>query len=143
MDTRLGALIGAAAFFGLALMGGVRAQDEEAEDDRALTEYEISCMKCHGQTGKGDGPTAAKLSKPPADLTRIAAANGGVFPEKRVRDMIDGRADVTSHGARDMPVWGTRYRVSADPDDKPRDVDKRARDLIEQLVAFLKSIQEP
>lgn len=132
-----------AALAALHLAGGqVRADDEEAADDRGLTEYEISCMKCHGPDGKGDGPTAARLTKPPADLTRIAKANGGVFPEKRVREMIDGRSDVAAHGLRQMPVWGARYRTSADPGDRPKDVDKRAKALIEQLVAYLKTIQE-
>lgn len=118
------------------------AQESEEEDDRGLTEYEISCMSCHGVDGRGDGPDAGRLSKPPADLTRITQANGGVFPEKRVREMIDGRADVAAHGMRDMPVWGARYRASADPADKPSEVDKRARELIGALVGYLKSIQE-
>lgn len=118
------------------------AQDDEAGDDRGLTEYEISCMPCHGLEGRGDGEKAAGLSKVPSDLTAIAKANGGVFPEKRVREMIDGRADVGAHGAREMPVWGERYRVSNDPSDTAKDVDKRARALIDALVRYLRSIQE-
>lgn len=121
---------------------GAFAQDDDESDDRALTEYEISCMDCHGPDGHGDGPMAPRLSKRPADLTRIAKSNGGVFPEKRVREMIDGRAAVAGHGSREMPVWGARYRVSADPDDNPSDVDRRARELIDQLVGYLEAIQE-
>lgn len=118
------------------------AEDRDAEaDDRGLTEYEIACMSCHGVEGRGDGPAAAALTMPPADLTQIAKGNGGVFPTQRVTDMIDGRAAVKSHGRRDMPVWGARYRVSIDPDDKVRDADKRARELIAALVDYLKSIQ--
>lgn len=119
-----------------------RAQDDEGGDDRGLTEYEISCMSCHGLEGRGDGEKAAGLSKVPSDLTAIAKANGGVFPEQRVREMIDGRAVAGAHGAREMPVWGERYRVSDDPADTAKDVDKRARALIDALVGYLKSIQE-
>ncbi len=120
----------------------VLAQDDVDGDDRALTEYEISCMDCHGPDGHGDGPMAPRLSKRPADLTKIAKSNGGVFPEKRIMEMIDGQAAIAARGVREMPAWGARYRVSADPDDKASDVDKRARVLINQLVGYLKSIQE-
>ena len=30
------------------------------------------CSACHGAEGGGDGPAAAALQSPPADLTRIA-----------------------------------------------------------------------
>ena len=129
-----------ALVFGAA--GGLAQDSEGDEDDRGLTEYEIACMACHGVNGRGDGPEAASLATPPADLTQIAKANGGIFPVKRVTEMIDGRAAVKSHGARDMPVWGQRYRVSEDPADSAREVDKRARELIAVLVDYLKSIQQ-
>jgi mono/diheme cytochrome c family protein len=35
------------------------------------------CASCHGADGKGDGPMAKSLKVKPADLTRIAARNGG------------------------------------------------------------------
>lgn len=34
---------------------------------RAL--YLTNCASCHGETGRGDGPRAATLRRPPADLT--------------------------------------------------------------------------
>ena len=127
----------------LAGFGTVEAQDEDAEaGDRGITEYEISCMPCHGVDGRGGGPAAKGLARKPADLTQIAKANGGVFPVKRIADTIDGRAAVVAHGAREMPVWGARYRVSDDPQDKPSDVDRRARALIKALVEYLQAIQE-
>lgn len=55
---------------------------------RAL--YDAYCVSCHGATGKGDGPGAAGLPHPPADLTQIAARNGGSFPMVRVMSVIDG-----------------------------------------------------
>lgn len=135
-------LLIASAVLAFASLAMAAAQEEEDIDDRGLTEYEIACMPCHGVNGKGDGPDAAKLSKPPADLTRLEDANGGVFPEQRVRDMIDGRAEVKSHGPREMPVWGRRYRVLIDAGDTSKEADKRARALIDALVDYLKMLQE-
>jgi mono/diheme cytochrome c family protein len=48
------------------------------------------CAQCHGMDGTGDGPVAAALKKKPANLTLLSKNNGGVFPEKEVRDFIDG-----------------------------------------------------
>jgi hypothetical protein len=99
-------------------------------------------MSCHGLDGKGDGPKARTLSAMPADLTRIAARNGGEFPTRAIYDMIDGRGVIPAHGKRDMPVWGDRYRKTGDPGEDPAEVDKRARALIEALVGYLQSIQQ-
>lgn len=77
--------------------------------DIGKIEYESSCAACHGVDGKGGGPVAAALKTKPADLTTITKANNGVFPFGRIYDVIDGRIEVRSHGARDMPIWGFRY----------------------------------
>ncbi len=114
------------------------AQDEHS----GITEYELACMPCHGIDGRGDGPRAMELSKPPADLTRITKVNGGKFPLKIVAEIIDGRAAVAGHGPRDMPVWGDRYRVQADAGESAKTVERRARGQIAALVRYLESIQE-
>jgi mono/diheme cytochrome c family protein len=135
-------MLAASVFAVIVCVSLAHSQDGEEADDRGLSEYEIACMPCHGVNGKGDGPDAAKLSKPPTDLSRLEAENGGNFPDKRVRDMIDGRAAVKSHGPRDMPVWGRRYRVPIDEVDTSSEADKRARALIDALVEYLKTLQE-
>ena len=61
---------------------------------------------CHGKEGKGDGPAAKALTKAPADLTKLAASNNGMFPDVKVRRYIEGLDDVAAHGTRDMPMWG-------------------------------------
>lgn len=65
-----------------------RAEAPEPVSGRAL--YDRFCVACHGAGGKGDGSAAAGLAKRPADLTRIAARSGGVFPLVRVMSVIDG-----------------------------------------------------
>lgn len=115
---------------------------EPEEDFRGLTEYEIACMSCHGLDGKGDGPRAKTLSVMPADLTRIAKGSGGTFPRSAVYDMIDGRGIIPAHGLRDMPVWGLRYRATAEPGEDPAEVEARVRALIEALIDYLETLQE-
>ena len=134
-----------ACLVGLAIFAAAHAGEpaDEGEDPIGLTEYEIACMSCHGLDGRGDGPNASALSVMPADLTRIAANNAGVFPRRAIYDMIDGRGVIPAHGKRDMPVWGERYRKTGEPGEDPSDVDKRARALMEALVDYVESLQQP
>jgi mono/diheme cytochrome c family protein len=74
-----------------------------------LAEYVRSCAVCHGPTGKGNGPVAVTLNRPPTDLTTLTEANNGVFPVSRIYEVIDGRNAIRAHGTRDMPVWGEAY----------------------------------
>jgi mono/diheme cytochrome c family protein len=41
----------------------------EATLARAKQNYEVSCLKCHGARGLGDGPMAGMLKEKPANLT--------------------------------------------------------------------------
>ncbi len=79
-----------------------------ASDAKAM--FSAYCASCHGMEGKGNGPAAAAMSKTPADLTRIAARNGGTFPDVKVKRYIEGLDEVSAHGSRDMPVWGPLFR---------------------------------
>jgi mono/diheme cytochrome c family protein len=119
-------------------MGSVKAQDPHL----GLTEYELSCMSCHGVDGRGDGPRAKSLKTAPADLTKIAKSNGGAFPAKKVTEVIDGRATVAAHGQREMPVWGDRYRMRIDVSERNSRIERRAHAHISALVEYLRTIQE-
>ncbi|OYX41147.1 MAG: hypothetical protein B7Z02_16745 [Rhodobacterales bacterium 32-67-9] len=66
----------------------VACAPERQVSGRAL--YSDYCASCHGVGGTGDGPAAAGLGKAPADLTTIAARNGGSFPMVKVMSTIDG-----------------------------------------------------
>ena len=75
-----------AAVSGLAVLTACAPDGRVA--GRAL--YDQYCVSCHGASGIGDGPAAAGLDHPPADLTRISERNGGSFPMVRVMSVIDG-----------------------------------------------------
>jgi mono/diheme cytochrome c family protein len=82
-------------------------------DDAGRTLYLRYCASCHGRDGRGDGPVAPSLGEKPTDLTRIAAAHGGVFPLEAVYEAIDGTRTVRAHGVSEMPIWGEVFQ--ADP----------------------------
>jgi mono/diheme cytochrome c family protein len=98
------------------------------------------CAACHGTDGRGDGPSASALSKPPANLTGIAARRGGVFPAGDIASYIDGRFELPAHGTREMPIWGRRL---GEPIAQGTEGDEVARGRIDLLVEYLKTIQEP
>jgi hypothetical protein len=127
----------------LTLQLGLGSHVDADDEHLGIAEFEIACMPCHGIGGRGDGPLAGTLKVAPADLTRIAKSNQGKFPSKKVAEIIDGRATVAAHGARDMPVWGDRYRVATEGGESPRKVEQRARTQINALVRYLEAIQEP
>lgn len=76
-------------------------------------EYNENCAVCHGTAGKGDGPLAGIINQRVPDLTTLRSRNNGIFPLNSVYENIDGTQALKAHGTRDMPVWGTRYRVQA------------------------------
>ena len=71
--------------------------------------YQRYCASCHGTAGRGDGPVAPSLARPPTDLTKMAKRAGGRFDEQTVLATIDGRRQVAEHGPREMPVWGAVF----------------------------------
>lgn len=77
----------------------------------AAAMFNSYCAPCHGKDATGTGPAAKALAKAPADLTRIAARNGGSFPDVRVKRYIEGADEIAAHGTRDMPMWGDLFRA--------------------------------
>lgn len=72
--------------------------------------YRSFCGSCHGIDGKGDGPAAAALKVSPGDLTLLARANNGKFPEDRIVTMLGSMPGTEAHGSKEMPVWGDVFR---------------------------------
>jgi mono/diheme cytochrome c family protein len=120
----------------LVLAAGCGAREAPQPSGEVL--YLRHCAACHGESGRGDGPVAASLQTPPADLTTIARRAGGRFDEARVMGSIDGRHQVAAHGPREMPVWGAVF--TGELDDRRHEawvVLRKARSLTD----YLRSIQ--
>ncbi|MEZ5714036.1 MAG: cytochrome c [Paracoccaceae bacterium] len=62
------------------------------------------CAGCHGKGAEGDGPAAAHLPVPPADLTALKLSNGGVFPTEHVMATVYGYPG--KHDFQVMPEFG-------------------------------------
>jgi len=131
----------ACLFAGTMMLAASGAFGQMDDEHLGLTEYEVACMPCHGIDGRGPSPVAEQLKKRPSDLTQLAKSNNGRFPRSRIIEFIDGRVLVAAHGAREMPVWGDRYRRVVLPGETRRDADHRARSQIEALVRYLEGIQ--
>ena len=100
--------------------------------------YRVYCASCHGDSGKGDGSTAAYLTVKPTDLPKLSRRNGGEFPADRLREVIDGREEVRAHGSREMPLWGLTFQDwNAD-----RGQEEEVRQKIDQLLSYLEMIQK-
>ena len=95
--------------------------------------FQSYCAVCHGKEGLGNGPAAKAMSKPPADLTKIAARNNGTFPDVKVKRFIEGSDEVPAHGSRDMPMWGDLFRAMN------RDT---AQIRVQALSDYLKGLQK-
>lgn len=93
-----------AGFGGVAMLGLIAACAPETKITTARGDYMNLCVDCHGPGGKGDGPLAEGLEPKPADITRIARDNGGVFPKARVMSHIYGFTPGRSESP--MPAFG-------------------------------------
>jgi mono/diheme cytochrome c family protein len=102
--------------------------------------YLTYCQGCHGLAGRGDGPAAASLRTPPADLTRLWERYGTPLDRDRLAEYIDGRRLIGSHGPREMPVWGREFFEDA-PSIEPGLIEDERRHLIEVLSAYLETLQ--
>lgn len=106
-------------------------------------EYRTYCASCHGADGKGNGMMASMLKVWPSDLTILSKTNGGDFPHDRLTQLIDGRAEIMAHGARDMPVWGDWFnrQVAHQQLFGGELVDVIVKGRIESLLTYLQSLQ--
>ena len=130
------AALAALAALGCAADGSASEPSQAAESGAAL--FAENCAVCHGATGAGGGPAAAGLDPKPADLRRIAARRGGVFPEIEILRVIDGRDPIVAHGSREMPIWGKRFAADARGG---LTTEGTRRGQIQLLIEHLKTIQ--
>ena len=113
------------------------AQTGTADANEGRQLFATYCATCHGTNGGGNGPVAPWMRHRPPDITGMALANGGVFPEERMRRIIDGR-EVESHGTREMPVWGDAFKTVPGGERSEQAVQRR----IAAVVQYLASIQK-
>jgi mono/diheme cytochrome c family protein len=134
--------LGAAALV-VILLGALPTQSF-SQDDTGEHDFRLYCSDCHGEGGHGDGPKTFGLSGPAPDLTRLSERNGGVFPRERLQAIIDGREILKNHGDREMPVWGTWFKMEAEEDLGGAEGDEgTVQRRITALIDFLETLQAP
>ncbi|HEV2716946.1 MAG TPA: cytochrome c [Terriglobales bacterium] len=132
----------AAAFLAISALGALAQKTEikhvpmkqtsPASGQEMYTNY---CASCHGKDGKGDGPAAAALKMPPADLTTLSKRNGGKFPNDHVAATLHGEAELPAHGSKEMPVWGPLFSQMSHG--HPPEVQQR----IANLISYIETLQ--
>jgi mono/diheme cytochrome c family protein len=130
--------VAAIALLALAVPLAAQEVSEQTQVTRGGMTFRHYCRTCHGEQAHGDGPVAQYLTPKPANLTKIAERNKGEFPAEAVYAAIAGGQPVKGHGTSEMPVWGTAIREihGSQSDDE-------VKQRIGELVAYLRSIQEP
>jgi mono/diheme cytochrome c family protein len=98
--------------------------------------FQEYCAVCHGKDAQGKGPAAPALKTPPADLTTIAKRRQGKFPSLEVREIIEGNRQLSAHGDREMPMWGSVFRsIGAGMGDQTPVM------RVQNLVKYVESLQ--
>jgi mono/diheme cytochrome c family protein len=131
--------IGMIALFGLAACVLPGAGGEEQTTGAA--DYAAYCAVCHGPAGKGNGEMAAGLAKRPADLTRLAARNGGSFPTTRVMAKIWGYTGGRD-GGQVMPQFSALLDGTLVPYDGGDGIMTPTPIRLVELAEHLKTLQE-
>jgi mono/diheme cytochrome c family protein len=125
---------------------GLAGPATPAELETAREDFITYCSGCHGEDARGRGPVAIELKTKPADLTGIAARNGGTFDREQVYKKIEGLDMPPSHGTSEMPVWGAWFVHQAVGEgvllEDARTAAKQATQRINNLVKYLESLQK-
>jgi len=93
----------------------------QAEGKKLYTNF---CSACHGDTGKGDGPSGSALPARPADHTNGAVMNQ--LNDKSLVDVITKGGSAVGKSSF-MPAWGSSFN------------DKQIRDM----VAYIRGLAVP
>jgi mono/diheme cytochrome c family protein len=112
-----------------------KAPIKESSPASGKAMFKQYCAVCHGVDARGDGPAAASLKIPPADLTTLAKRNDGKFPEEHVASVLRFGVKAPAHGSSDMPIWGRAFQSLNGGD--PAIVTMR----INNLSSYIKSLQ--
>ncbi len=118
---------------------GTPAVAQDVAQGEAL--FGFYCATCHGNSAVGNGPMSPSLVVAPADLTALAAGNGGVFPTERVIMRIDGRDPLVSHGSM-MPVYGDFFEGNEVVTKSETGQPVLTSQPIVDLLAYLQTLQQ-
>ena len=97
--------------------------------------YGSYCAPCHGADGRGSGPVAGALKSRPADLTGLAKANHGKYPETHIVSVLRFGTEVRAHGSAEMPVWGRVFGKMSKENAQEKDL------RTANLTRYLESLQ--
>lgn len=97
--------------------------------------YTSYCAPCHGVDGRGNGPVAPALRNRPVDLTGMAKANHGRYPDNHIVAVLRFGTDRHTRGPAEMPVWGSIFNQMSKVNTQERDL------RTANLSAYLKSLQ--
>ena len=131
------------AVAGLGLMAACALAEMPGPDEGSAL-FAENCAMCHGADARGTGELAreirAELGRTPADLTRLARGNKGVFPRARVLSYIDGytRGRLPE---QNMPEFGLLLEGPTVPVDTGDGVMSPAPRPLVALMVYLESVQ--
>jgi len=111
----------------------ISAPQTDATDGKVM--YTSYCAPCHGADARGNGPVARVLKTPPTDLTGLAKANHGKYPDTHVVSVLRFGSEVPAHGSAEMPVWGTVFGKMARTNPQERDL------RTANLTRYLRTLQ--
>ena len=140
----LSLLAGLLALPALLLTGCTQGEvtEEEAHERELVAggraSYRAYCAGCHGLDAKGQGPAAAYMTIPPADLTLITQRHGGTYPEEWVHDRIYGTEAPADTASLDKMLHFGQIWLGENPTPERRQNVERT---VEELVSYLESIQ--
>lgn len=126
---------------GAAMAGLIAACAPEAPLTSGRNDFMALCTDCHGPAGKGDGTLAEGLSRKPADVTTIAAKNGGVFPKARVMSHIDGFT--MGRDETPMPAFGDLLEGRTVMYDSGDGIETPTPARLVALMEYVESLQQP
>lgn len=86
-------VVGSVALFGCLTLG---MPARAADIAKTQATYEAKCAKCHGLTGKGDGPKAKTLKKKPRNYTDKEKM-AKLTDQKLIEETLDGKKPMPSY----------------------------------------------
>ena len=129
-----------------AVLSGSNALADSKQDFRSDVLYRSACAPCHGVTGAGNGTVASVIRGGVPRLDDLAKRYSNEYPADYVRQTIDGRMDVLSHGSSDMPIWGLRFRLYNNAmgltgEEADESAEAASNMLIDALVEYVATLQ--